>query len=225
LLIMSSFLTYVSTGSGLLGVGLVGSWSTRRRDSLGRPRPFPVWSVAILAIIAAAALIPGVQRAIEERRLAYAATKLVGHKVVVHCQSTAAALIDVGAELGFVPYDASGRPRPITTLKREPCKELKHYLAGHRERPSYDEVVAVHVLTHEAMHMRGETSEAAAECQAVQRDRTTATLLGATAVQAEKLALRYWLAVYPHMPEGYFSQDCRPNGPMDEHLGTAPWSP
>jgi hypothetical protein len=221
---MSSILSFVSAGSALVGVGVVGNWSTRRRDSLGRPRPFPVWSTSILAVVAVTSAIPVVQRALEERRLTHVASQLVGHKVSVHCQSTTAALVDAGAELGYVPYDADGVPLPRTTLKRDPCNDLKHYLGGDQGNPSYNEVVAVHVLTHESMHMRGETNEAIAECQAVQRDRTTAGLLGATADEAGKLAVRYWLTVYPHMPDGYFSADCRPGGPMDEHLATAPWA-
>lgn len=220
---MISVLGFVSASSALVGVGLAGRWSTRRRDALGRPLPFPVWSVLLLAIVSAAALVPGVQRRVEERRLGHAAAQLVGHPVSVHCQSTAAAMVDAGAELGFVPYDDDGIPRPTTTLKREPCKDLKRYLGGHRQDPSYDEVVAVHVLTHESMHMRGETNEAPTECEAVQRDRTTAALLGATPAQARALAVRYWQTVYPNMPEGYFSSDCRPDGPLDEHLAGAPW--
>jgi hypothetical protein len=220
---MTSLLGFVSAGSGLLAVGVLGNWSTRRRDSLGRPRAFPVWSVSLLTVLSVAALIPGAQRALEERKLARAATALVGHSVAVHCQSTAAALVDAGNELGFVPYDEDGVPLPRTTIKRDPCKALARYLGGAREHPSYDEVVAVHVLTHEAMHLRGETVEATAECQAVQRDRATAVLLGATPRQAEKLARTYWLTVYPEMPEDYSSAECKPGGALDENLSTAPW--
>lgn len=220
---MTSLLGFVSAGSGLLGVGVLGHWSTRRRDSLGRRIGFPLWSVSILTVVAVGALVPGLQRANEERTLARAASALVGHPVAVHCQSTAAALVDAGNELGFVPYDEDGVPLPRTILKRDPCKALRAYLGGGREHPSRDEVVAVHVLTHEAMHLRGETNEATAECQAVQRDRATAVLLGATARQADKLARTYWLTVYPDMPDDYSSAECRPGGALDENLSTAAW--
>lgn len=221
---MASILGTVCAASGLVAVGVVGHWSTRRRDSLGRPRAFPVWSVSILAVLAVATAVPGLQRRIEERRLSQAASKLVGHAVSVHCQSTAAALVDVGNELGFVPYDSDGVPLPRTTIKRDPCNALRQYLGGRRGNPSRDEVVAVHVLSHESMHLRGETDEAVAECEAVQHDRTMATLLGATAAQAEKLALTYWLTIYPDMPQDYFSADCKPDGLLDKHLASAPWN-
>lgn len=222
---MTSALGFVSAGCLLTGVGLAGHWSTRRRDSLGRPRPFPVWSVTLLAVVALAAAIPGAQRRVQEHRLSRVASQLVGHSVSVHCQSTAGAIVDMGSELGYVPYDADGAPLPRTTIKRDPCKALRHYVAGGRRSPSYDEVVAVHVLTHEAMHMRGATDEAVAECEAVQRDAVTARLLGATPEQARALAVQYWRTVYPRMDEGYVSRDCAPGAPWDERLDTAPWQP
>ena len=220
---MTSLLGFASAASGLAGVGVAGHWSTRRRDSLGRPRPFPKWSILLLASLSVAAAVPGARRAIEERQLARVASQLAGHPVRVHCQSTAGALVDAGSELGFVPFDQDGVPLPTTTVKRDPCNDLRRYLGGHRQDPTYEEVVAVHVLTHESMHMRGATAEQVAECEAVQRDRVTASLLGATPAEAEQLALRYWLTVYPGMPADYFSQDCRPGGRLDEHLASAPW--
>lgn len=81
----------------------------------------------------------------------------------------------------------------------------------------------MHVLTHESMHMRGLTDEAAAECAAIQRDELTAELLGAAAAEARQLARRYWLLDYPQMPDNYRSGDCTPGGPMDERLATPPW--
>ena len=64
-------------------------------------------------------------------------------------------------------------------------------------------MIAVHVLTHESMHMAGLTAEAEAECAAVQRDAQTARLLGANAQQAEFLSRAYWHGVYPDMPDDY----------------------
>jgi hypothetical protein len=98
-----------------------------------------------------------------------------------------------------------------------------HWSSRRRDALGRDEVIAVHVLTHEAMHMRGETNEATAECEAVQRDRTTAALLGATPRQADELARTYWLTVYPDMPADYSSAECRPGGALDEGLTTAAW--
>ena len=90
-------------------------------------------------------------------------------------------------------------------------------------RPTRDQVVAVHVLTHGARHMSGLLDEAVAECAAVQRDAQTARLLGARPADAAALAAAYWANIYPLMPDRYRSGECRPGGAMDEHLADAPW--
>lgn len=222
-MIMPSLLGLASLACGSGAAGIATRWCTRRRDSLGRPRPFPLWSVCLLVVLTVLAAVPGARRAEQEHTLASVASQLAGRSVAVHCQSTAAALVDAGAELGFVPYGDDGVPLPRTTLKREPCAALRSYREGSKQRPSRDEVIAVHVLTHEAMHMRGETAEAVAECEAVQRDARTARLLGATPAQAQQLARTYWLTIYPHVADDYRSDDCRPGGGLDERIASASW--
>jgi hypothetical protein len=101
--------------------------------------------------------------------------------VAVRCQSFGGAFVDAGPELGYVRGRADGKPEPWTLINR-------------------DQVVAVHVLTHEAMHLSGQLNEAAAE-----------------------LAAAYWRDIYPLMPDGYRSADCRPGGPLDEGLADDPW--
>lgn len=218
-----SLLTALSLALLLCAALVGGRWATRRVDGLGRPRAFPVWSVTVLVILALGAAIPGARRRTQERRLASVASRLVGHHVAVHCQTTASALVDVGAELGFVRYDEDGVPEARTTIKREPCGQLRRYAGSNKRRPSLDEVIAVHVLTHEAMHMRGETNEATAECEAMQRDAQTARMLGATERQAQGLARVYWRIVYPDMPDAYRTSDCAPGGRLDEALPDSPW--
>jgi len=115
-------------------------------------------------------------------------------------------------------------PEHATLIKREQCGELRSYMHKHGRHPSLDEVIAVHVLTHESMHMRGETREAVAECEAVQRDYQTAQLLGASPAVARQLAVTYWRDVYPDMPSDYVTADCRAGGSRDEHLPTSPWT-
>jgi hypothetical protein len=102
---------------------------------------------------------------------------------------------------------------------------LAAYVRSGGRRPSRAQVVAVHVLAHEAMHMAGLVQEHAAECAAVQRDARAARLLGASPDDARALAVAYWRTVYPAMPDGYRSTACRPGGTLDEHLPDAPWAP
>ena len=220
---MTSVLGAVSVGSLVGSFGLMVNWATHRRDSLGRDRNLPVFSVSALVLVAVVAAVPGAQRKVEERRLAKIASSLAGKNVSVNCQDGAEAFVDAGSELGWVAFDANGVPEPRTLIKREQCKYLKAY-DKHPSNPSWDEMVAVHVLTHESMHMRGERSESVAECEAVQRDALTAQGFGATPEQAMALARRYWAQVYPRMPDDYVTGACGPGGALDEHLASSPWN-
>jgi hypothetical protein len=209
----------LGTGAAAVAVG----WSLRRVDELGRPRRFPWVSVALLLVMAVGAAVPGVLRIQQERRLGGAASVLAGAKVAVRCQGLGGAFVDAGPELGYVRWRADGTPEPWTLIKRDQCRHLAAYARSDKRRPSRDQVVAVHVLTHEAMHLSGRLEEAAAECGAVQRDAHTARLLGASAADAAELAAAYWRNVYPLMPDGYRSPECRAGGALDERLADAPW--
>jgi hypothetical protein len=167
--------------------------------------------------------VPGVLRASQERRLGGAASVLAGARVAVRCQSFGGAFVDAGPELGYVRWRADGSPEPWTLIKRDQCRHLAAYARSDQRRPTRDQVVAVHVLTHEAMHLSGRLAEAAAECAAVQRDAQTARLLGAGPADAAELAAAYWRNIYPLMPDSYRSGECRPGGAMDERLPDAPW--
>jgi hypothetical protein len=200
-------------------------WYASRLDELGRRREFPLVSVVLLVALAAGAATPAVLRARQERRLAGVASALAGKPVAVRCQALGGAFVDTGPELGYVRWRADGTPERWTLLKRDACRDLAAYVRAGGRRPSRAQVIAVHVLAHEAMHLAGRTDESAAECAAVQRDARAARLLGAPEDQALALAVSYWRTVYPAMPAGYRSSACRPGGALDEHLPDAPWTP
>jgi len=180
--------------------------------------------VLVLAGVGAGLLVPVWRHARLEHRLDAVASALVGVPVVVHCQTAGQELLDVGSELGRVAAGPDGRPERVTLIKRAPCRALAAYLRSAKDHPSPDEVVAVHVLSHEARHMAGERSEGRAECQAMQRDAHTAELLGADPAQARALARAYWTDVYPRMHDDYRSGDCAAGGRLDEQLGAGPWA-
>jgi hypothetical protein len=218
-------LTWVGVALALGAAALVTRWVLSRHDALGRAKAFPVIGVLVLAVPALAATTPGMLRWREERSLERAASALVGFPVDVQCQSFGGAFVDAGAELGWVPYGPDGVPERHTLIKYEPCGDLRHYLGSDKASPAFNQVVAVHVLTHEAMHMAGVTSEAVAECAAMQRDARMAVLLGASPQQGRALSQTYWREVYPQLPQAYVSGDCIPGGALDEHLPDPPWGP
>lgn len=216
-------LTWLAEGLLLAAVVAAIRWWLRRVDGLGRPRPFPVFSVAILVVMGLGMLVPGVRHHQLEDRLAVVASDLAGYPVVVDCQTAGQEWVDVGSELGYVRYGRDGVPERATLIKYAQCKDLARYLRSHGDHPDDGQVLAVHVLTHEAMHMAGITDEARAECLAMQRDAKTARLLGASPEEAADTARRYWRTFYPRMLDAYVSPECRPGGQLDQASPDAPW--
>lgn len=215
-------LTSVLIGCLGLAAGLAVRWALRRTDALGRPRSFPRIAVGLALLAAVLCAVPLWRHARLEARLQDAAVQVAGGPVRVHCQTFGQTWTDAGAELGFVAWGPDGVPERSTLIKYDTCGRLRSWLGSDKESPSLQQVVAVHVLTHEVMHMTGIKDEAQAECAAVQRDATTAVALGATAAQGEALARRYWTEVYPRMPDGYRG-GCGPGGEFDEGFAVPPW--
>lgn len=145
--------------------------------------------------------------------------------VEVNCQSFGGAFVDVGGDLGYVAFGPDGVPERSTLIKRDQCHDLAAYLRSDKLDPTQQQVVAVHVLTHETIHMDGVTNEVETECLAVQQDARMARLLGAAPEAADALALTYWTEIYPRMPSEYRSEECGPGLLLDAHLSGAPWSP
>ena len=67
-------------------------------------------------------------------------------------------------------WGPDGVPERATLIKVRVCNDLRAWLGSRKNDPSLDQVIAVHVLTHETMHMVGIVNEARTECAAVQRD-------------------------------------------------------
>ena len=76
-------------------------------------------------------------------------------------------------------------------------------------------LVAVHVITHETMHLANVIDEASADCLAMQVDAFVATKLGASPTFGRSLADEYWRLYYPEQPASYRSAECRPGGALD----------
>jgi len=129
-------------------------WGLHRVDALGRPGRFPAIAVVALVLPALVFATPGVHRRAEQKQLAAAASELIGIRVSVHCQTFGQAFVDGGTELGYVKWGAGGVPEHRTLIKHDQCADLRGYLHSSKVHPTLDQVIAVHVLTHESMHHR-----------------------------------------------------------------------
>jgi hypothetical protein len=74
---------------------------------------------------------------------------------------------------------------------------------------------ALHVLSHESMHLAGFYREANAECLGVQIDAFVAMQLGADERFARSLAREYWTDYYAPRRDQYWTADCREGGSLD----------
>lgn len=200
-------------------------WALVRVDSLGRrSRPFPVLSVGLPAVAAILCAVPVVRHAQLEAQLGHVTSILAGVSASVRCETAGQAWLEVHPERGYVAVGADGKPSHEAVVTYDTCNDLAAWIASDHRVPTLDQVIAVHVLSHEAMHVSGTLDEARAECAAVQRDARTAQLLGATVDQARSLARQYLLTVYPTLPDTYRSAGCVAGGELDEHLENSPWS-
>lgn len=160
-----------------------------------------------------------------EHGFTVATRKLIARTDVhVHCQRLTATLVDASGYEGYVPYPGDGSLPRTADLMWTTCHNLaKWQRSGHKATAPKAQIVAIHVLTHEAMHLTGEKNEAKAECLAMQHDAETARLLGASTRAASAIAERYWREDYPHMRDDYRTGDCAPGGALDLHPETPAW--
>ena len=193
----------------VLGLLVWLGWLGFRAWALGT-RPYVTLAVVL------ALLVPALWTEIRWLRVQSAATtavqQLTGNPVArVQCQRALDTFLWAGADLGRVEWDEPDR----AWLTLETCQHLGSWYRSDHGAPTLDEAIAVHVLTHEAMHVDGDRNEATTECRALQNDARTVVLLGGSAEQGSALARRIVTEVYPTMSEEYRTAECRPGGALD----------
>jgi hypothetical protein len=127
------------------------------------------------------------------------------------CQRYAPDLLDMSGYAGHVMSDTPN----VAHLRRTTCNDLFSWLTSDMVDPTREQIIAVHVVVHEAMHVAGEFSEPTAECWAMQHDAEAAEFLGAGPEDARALAEAYYTQIYPTMSADYRSEGCRPDGDLD----------
>jgi hypothetical protein len=194
-----------------LVLGLLGwlGWLGFRAWALGT-RPY------ITVAVVLALLVPVLWTELRWLRVQSAATtavqQLTGNPAArVQCQRALDTFLWAGADLGRVEWAEPER----AWLTLETCQHLGSWYRSDHSAPTLDEAIAVHVLTHEAMHVAGDRNEAATECRALQSDARTVVLLGGSADQGSALARRIATEVYPTMTDEYRTSECRPDGALD----------
>lgn len=143
-----------------------------------------------------------------EARLSEAASAVAGVQVHVDCQELFFGEWMPTRGAGRVDARDDGSMDDVAHLDRKICTAA----ASWPEDDTDDAYTAVHVLTHEAGHVRGEANEAATECWAVQNSARVAEALGASRPRSERRAQWYLRAVFPRMSSTYRGDGCTISG-------------
>lgn len=156
-----------------------------------------------------------------EVKLAAAVEKLTHrYGVAVSCRSRLGILFHSN-KLGYVR-----RGKHEIKLRPDICSHLRRYINDPREANKkaigdYEHVMALHVLTHEAMHINQEYDEMRADCQAFQRNHKMAEYLGVAPPLAAQSAIL--IHRFRNMHHPYYSAQCEPGRALDEKLRDAIW--
>lgn len=173
--------------------------------------------------------------------LAGVTSGLVGRPVTVRCVGSS----PQGGEMGFVHFrevyvrdatsgrvvklNGAGGPSNWTQVVTEVCADLGHLTRGLPEEEVecllarqdvcggtvHQVITALHILAHEAHHLRGVMDEATTDCYARQTVAQTATLFGASPDLAHAISDYAWRYHLPTTPPSYQSGECRDGGRLD----------
>lgn len=108
---------------------------------------------------------------------------------------------------GHVLFDKSGKPQSEAFLSAQTCAGIADFQAN-PQAPDLAAIMAVHVMTHEAVHLTGIRNEGITECLALQADVLVMMRLGATRAAAHAAAQRYREEIYPRLHAEYRRASC-----------------
>jgi hypothetical protein len=166
---------------------------------VGTPRP-PLRVVAPLIAGVLVLCVLGIRsyerRKDVERRAAAVASTIAGHSVKVHCPGVLKRHLSFTVDEGHVKFSAAGVPYPETTLSGDVCAGLRRViddgsslnlqcLYWQCSKGVTDAAMALIVLTHESVHMRGVMDEGQTECEAQDRVAATARAFGLDPASAQ----------------------------------------
>ena len=192
------------------------------REFRHRPEKFDGFSLAYLSVLASLAVacaLPAYKTWRLEKLLSEKAPVIAERpNVIVKCNSMFETL-----------FDGKGVSSPAGTAYFETgeiffesgwCKNFMEYLDD-PGNATPDQIFAMHIFTHETMHIRGEENEKRTDCQAIQRNHLVGELFGIDPSISRRNANTYYYDFYPKHP--YFDKNCKPGGKFDERLPNSIW--
>ena len=202
----------------------VGYRGSSRSRSRAKPRPL---LVTALLLIAAFGLFAEAGHRQSQDRYSVVAQYVSGRpEAVVACQRLSGGLLHANVFRGWVEF-RNGKPSKTAHLDWRTCQDLRSAERALDKNPAArlttEQMNAIHVLTHESIHLTGVSNEAATECIAIQHDETTARMFGVPDDIAATLPGRYLVETYAYMPDDYRSNDCVEDGALDQSPTDGTW--
>lgn len=182
-----------------------------------RPSGWNLYSFILvgLALAVVVALVwPQLRARAIERDAKPLVTALSARDASVYCPRYLTAVIGF---VGAVSLDEEGGPANSTQLTGPTCNALRHlYSAGGRTElacldtapascsdDAVRSVVALSVVTHESMHIKGQLDEAGAECDSLGQGPVLAQTLGLRPAQGAVISWLHYSAMNPSTPPQY----------------------
>lgn len=175
-----------------------------RRLTVGAPSSVLAGTVALVGWSVLATVAVAVE--VNHQYVQIMATRVVRQvsgqdDAVARCARRTPDALNLSMYSGFVAWDSPH----VARLRAQTCSDLSSWLWSSKRSPSLPQIVALHVVVHEAEHVAGVWDEAAAECAAMAADPEVAVSSGAEASTAESMARLYRAQVYPHLAAEYIS--------------------
>lgn len=185
-------------------IALIGYLAIWRPLLMGKK--FPIISVSLCAVIL---LVCGWQEAkwqnVQAKGSEAVRAVSLNKEGYLKCQRFSEALFDIHTtRAGLV---SSARPNEAV-VNYEQCLDLQDWLGGGKDSATPKQIQALHVLTHEAVHVSREHNEAITECTAINRDHLTAQAMGASKKFSQEVPQRYYTEFFPQMSSSYRLDGC-----------------
>ncbi|TXG76138.1 hypothetical protein E6P97_04140 [Patescibacteria group bacterium] len=129
--------------------------------------------------------------------------KVVGNNEVhARCQRGLADMLEIKS-ISYAGW-VEGKPgTKRSNLTSQICGHLISWVLSDKQHASRDQLIALHVVIHEAVHLTGEYSEAETEYKTTEYFEGVVVSMGASQSEAKRMNDYYKSEVNPHMPEAY----------------------
>jgi hypothetical protein len=185
-------------------------------DTLVKKNQFNWFMIPLVSLLFLPLGIMEFRWSLMEAKLGTVVSEISGKKAgTVHCQRLSEAFFDT--KVSVAGHVSSDNPH-IAVVNYEQCQQIFSWLERGKKTPSEEQLKALHVFTHESVHVSGEYNEAVTECTAINRDYLTVKALGGSEEDGHHMAMVYYKTVWPDMPKEYILQGCEINPKFDSIL-------